>query len=163
MSKWTRFRLTKDAWRNALSRPRLLAVGTVLSLLYLFYLFVLSQLFKFRFRTDLSWYDLGLYGFGPTRGYVSFGHESPVVEISQWDAGCDPRYTFLAPRGDSIAHPGPMIIDAAGDLVWMKHNQGVTQDFKVQQYQGQEFLTYWEGKEVAGRGEGSWFMVGMDQ
>lgn len=56
-----------------------------------------------------------------------------------------------------------MIIDAAGDLVWMKHSQGVTQDFKVQRYQAEDFLTYWEGKEVAGRGEGSWFMVGTDQ
>ena len=167
MSPWTRCfpssqrhhrGYTKGAWRRV-SKTRLLIFGTVVSLLYLSYLFVLPQIRKFRFRSDLSWYDLGLYGFGPTRGYVSFAYESPVVEISQWDAGCDPRFTFIAPRGDSIAHPGPMILDAAGNLVWMKPGHDVTQDFKLQRYQGEDFLTYWEGKEVGGRGDGSWFMV----
>lgn len=150
---------TKGAWRRTFIRIRLLAVGTVISLLYLFYLFVLPHLLKFRFRSDLSRYDLGLYGFGPTRGYASFDYESPVVEISQSDAGCDPRFTFIAPRGDSIPHPGPMILDADGNLVWMQHNVDITQDFRLQRYQGEDFLTYWEGKEVDGRGDGSWFMV----
>ena len=168
MSPWTRnFPLsrrhahgfTKGTWRRVCVSVRLLAVGTVVSLLYLFYLFVLPQLLKFRFRSDLSRYDLGLYGFGPTRGYASFDYESPVVEISQSDAECDPRYTFLAPRGDSIPHPGPMILDAAGNLVWMQPNTDITQDFRLQRYQGEDFLTYWEGKEVDGRGDGSWFMV----
>lgn len=168
MSPWTRYfassrrhhrGYTKGAWRRAFSNARLLTFGAVVSLVYLFYLFVLPQILKFRLRSDLSWYDLGLYGFGPTRGYVSFEEESPVVEISQWDTGCDPRFTFIAPRGDSIGHPGPMILDAAGNLVWMKHIQDVTQDFKLQRYQEEDFLTYWEGKEVAGRGDGSWYMV----
>lgn len=84
---------------------------------------------------------------------------SPIVEISQYNSGCDPGLTFLAPRGDSIAYPGPMILDAQGNLVWMKHNLNITQDFKVQRYRGQDYLTYWEGEEIDGRGEGSWYMV----
>ncbi|KAL2857369.1 ASST-domain-containing protein [Aspergillus pseudoustus] len=129
--------------------------------LWLFYLFVVPQLLRFRFRTDLGWYDLGAYGFGPSRSYASFQYESPLLEITavDGDRGCDDLYTFLAPRGDSVAHPGPMVFDADGELVWMKHNWETTQDFKVQRFQGEDYLTYWEGEQVDGRGYGSWYML----
>ncbi|ODM14714.1 hypothetical protein SI65_09903 [Aspergillus cristatus] len=169
MSRWYRIlpclrrpqhRRAKGAWPDVFPKAWLLTLCTIVSLLYLFCHFVLPHLLKFRLRTDLSWYDLGLYGFGPTRSYASFEYESPVVEITQWDSGCDPRYIFLAPRGDSIPHPGPTILDAAGNLVWMKYNHDITQDFKLQRYQGEDYLTYWEGEEVAGGlGQGSWFML----
>lgn len=132
---------------------------TTAALFYAVYIFVVPQILRFRFRRGLSWYDLGLHGFGPTRRYVSSNYTSPVVEISEYQSGCDPGLTFLAPRGDSIAHPGPMILDAQGNLVWMKHNLNITQDFKVQRYKGQDYLTYWEGEEIDGRGYGAWYMV----
>jgi hypothetical protein len=156
---------TWDAERRCVDprRPLLWIAGTsaIVSLLYLFHLVVVPQLVRFDFRADLSWYDLGAYGFGPSRGYVSFQYESPLVQISQTDngTGCDDRYTFLAPRGDSVAHEGPMILDAQGELVWMKHNWDTTHDFKVQRYRGEDYLTYWEGSQVEGRGYGSWYMV----
>ncbi|KAJ0423559.1 ASST-domain-containing protein [Aspergillus carlsbadensis] len=140
---------------------RIVLCVLITGLLYLFYVFAVPQLFRFRFRDDLSWYDLGAYGFGPSRGYVSFQYESPVVEITAVDddRACDSGYTFLSPRGDSVANPGPMIFDADGELVWLKHNWETTHDFKVQRFQGEEFLTYWEGEQVEGRGYGSWYMV----
>jgi hypothetical protein len=128
--------------------------------LIVFYLFAVPQLLKFRFRTDLSWYDLGAQGFGPDRNYFSFDQESPIVEITPSGAKCDPRYTFLAPRGDSIAHPGPMILNPEGELVWTKWNRETTQDFKVQRYKGEDYLTYWQGDSGSGVGRGSWYMVG---
>lgn len=127
--------------------------------LSLFWIYAVPQLLRFRFRTGLSAYDLGWYGFGPSQNYISFDEQSPVVEISPPDARCDQRYTFLAPRGDSVVHPGPMILDAQGELVWMKDNWGTTQDFKVQSYKGQDYLTYWQGDEEDGHGIGSWYMV----
>lgn len=135
--------------------------SAVVGLLYLFYVFAVPQLLRFDFRLGLSWYDLGAHGFGPSRGYVSFEDESPVLEIVQPEgsAGCDSRYTFLAPRGDSVPQSGPMILDAQGELVWMKHNWETTQDFSVQQYRGEDFLTYWEGNQIEGRGYGTWYMV----
>lgn len=138
---------------------QLAVVFAVASLFYLLYTFVVPQILRFRFRGDLSWYDLGLHGFSPSRTYVSFRYTSPVVEISQYGSGCNPGLTFIAPRGDSIPHPGPMILDARGDLVWMKHNLNDTQDFKVQRYRGRDYLTYWEGEDVDGRGRGTWYMV----
>ncbi|KAJ5895014.1 hypothetical protein N7495_006705 [Penicillium taxi] len=148
-------------WLNhGRSRPRYLIalVPTVIGGLIFLYLILAPQLIRFRFRAGLSWYDLGLYGFGPSQDFVSFDKESRFVEISPADAQCDPRFTFFAPRGDSVAHPGPMILDAQGDLVWMKHNAATTQDFKLQRYKGQDYLTYWEGDEEEGHGLGSWYM-----
>lgn len=145
--------------QSRFSRPLIALLVLTPALIYLFCLFAVPQILRFRFRSDLGWYDLGLYGFGPSKSYVSFGYQSPRVEILQWDPNCDSRFVFFAPRGDSIAHPGPMILDAKGELVWMKHNWGITQDFKVQRYRDQDYLIYWEGDEVEGRGQGSWYMV----
>ena len=156
LSSW----LNRNVWTHKFTfRQLLLILIAIAGLSTLFYALVVPQILRFRFRANLSWYDLGYYGFGPSRGYVSFDEESPVVEISPSGAHCDPRYVFLAPRGDSVAHPGPMILDAHGELVWMKHNWGTTQDFKVQRYKGQDFVTYWQGDEEDGHGRGSWYMV----
>ncbi|KAJ5129044.1 hypothetical protein N7526_007210 [Penicillium atrosanguineum] len=133
----------------------LVAIGAGL----LFCLFAVPQLARFRFRAGLSKYDLGFYGFGPSQSFVSFDEESRIIEISPANAQCDPRYTFIAPRGDSVAHAGPMILDAQGELVWAKYNWGTTQDFKVQRFQGQDYVTYWQGDEEDGHGRGSWYMV----
>lgn len=139
--------------------PLVAFLVAVPTLVYLFYVFAFPQLLRFRFRTGLSWYDLGWYGFGPSQSYVSFAHESPKVEIVEWSSECDSRYVFLAPKGDSISDPGPMIMDSRGELVWMKHNWEITQDFEVQRFGDEDYLTYWKGEMAEGRGEGSWHMV----
>ena len=158
--------LRLSSWLNRSTRPYginprrlipllILAVGGLI----LFYLYALPQINRFRFHIGLSRYDLGFYGFGPSRRYHSFDEKSPIIEVSPAGATCDQRYTFLAPRGDSVEHPGPMILDAQGELVWMKYNWGTTQDFKVQHYKGQDYVTYWQGDEEDGHGRGSWYMV----
>lgn len=53
---------------------------------------------------------------------------------------------------------GPMILDPSGNLIWFQPlpaNQLAT-DFRVQQYEGQPVLTWWEGytNNGSGRGEG---------
>lgn len=140
---------------------RLLTVIVLLAVGLIFFIFVVvPQIVRFRFRYGMSWYDLGYYGFGPSHNYVSFNEESPFLEISPAEAKCDPRYTFLAPRGDSVDSPGPMILDADGELVWSQHNWGTTQDFKVQKFKGEDYLTYWQGTEEDGHGvQGGWYMV----
>ncbi|KAJ5579656.1 uncharacterized protein N7459_005641 [Penicillium hispanicum] len=158
--------LCLSSWLNRNNRPQKLGPRRLLPVLIaailatsLFYHFLIPQILRLRFRTGLSWYDLGYYGLGPSQGYVSFDEESPIVEISPYGAHCDQRYTFLAPRGDSVAHAGPMILDARGELVWMKYNWGTTQDFKVQRYKGQDYVTFWQGAEEDGHGRGSWYML----
>ncbi|KAJ5966564.1 hypothetical protein N7481_013278 [Penicillium waksmanii] len=148
-----------DRFRKCSLRRWIPALVIALSALALFWTYAVPQLARFRFRAGLSWYDMGWYGFGPSRNYVSFNEESPVIEITPAGAHCDPRYTFIAPRGDSVVHPGPMILDSKGELIWTKPNWGTTQDFKVQSYQGQDYLTYWQGDEEDGHGRGSWYML----
>ncbi|OJJ50683.1 hypothetical protein ASPZODRAFT_148133 [Penicilliopsis zonata CBS 506.65] len=146
------FSLT-SVWSLALLLPIVLAV-------WLFVVLVTPQLARFRFRGDLTWYDLGLYGFAPARSYNSFEYESPRFEFLQTDARCSRDYLFLAPRGDSIPEPAGMIVDPEGELVWRNFGlQGITQDFRVQTYRGENFLTFWVGEERDGRKQGSWYML----
>lgn len=132
---------------------------TGIGCLVLLYIVMVPQLKRFQFSPGLSLYDLGFYGFGPSKRYLSFQEESPIIEISPANATCDPRYTFLAPRGDSVEHAGPAILDSSGELLWMRSNRSTTQDFKVQRYRGESYLTYWQGDEEDGHGHGSWYMV----
>ncbi|KAJ5287910.1 hypothetical protein N7478_003596 [Penicillium angulare] len=149
-----------DQPRKRVGLRRLLPIFILgIGALALFYNYALPHLFRLRFHLGLSRYDLGFYGFAPSQRYHSFHEQSPIVQISPAGAKCDQRYTFLAPRGDSVEHPGPMIIDAKGELVWMKYNRGTTQDFKVQHYKGQDYLSYWQGDEEDGHGRGSWYML----
>jgi Arylsulfotransferase (ASST)/TAT (twin-arginine translocation) pathway signal sequence len=61
-------------------------------------------------------------------------------------------YIFVAPkngpREESPSQDGPLILDDRGEPVWFRplHNEEKdTMDFKVQYYQGEPVLTFWEG------------------
>jgi len=61
---------------------------------------------------------------------------------------------FIAPRSGP-GQDGPMIVDAAGQLVWYKPLTGgiSPSDFRVQSYRGEPVLTWWQGK-VTPTGQG---------
>lgn len=92
---------------------------------------------------------------------------APKTNWLQWDPQCDDgSLYFITPRGWGIARPGPMILDWQGNMVWTKHFAnaygGQAYDFKLQQYQGQEYLTFWTGDDrVRGHGSGSYLMVSL--
>jgi Arylsulfotransferase (ASST) len=76
----------------------------------------------------------------------------------------DPSYFILSPAGyprSGPGTPGLMILDRAGRIVWYSPNTGFPAskaqgriDLKVQSYQGQPVLTWWEGQVITGYGEG---------
>ena len=110
--------------------------------------------------------DNGTNGNYPVRTYATADDiVSPQVNYLQWNERCDDGLLyFLGPRGWSVASPGPMILDGRGDLVWTAHfdNEfgGQAYDFKVQTYQGEQYLTFWLGDDrVRGHGSGSYYMV----
>ncbi|SMX67206.1 MULTISPECIES: arylsulfotransferase family protein [unclassified Brevibacterium] len=57
--------------------------------------------------------------------------------------------TFLAPKGqaadDEKSWVGGLILDSAGEPVWIRHGSGQMWDLRVQEYQDEPVLTWWEG------------------
>jgi hypothetical protein len=121
----------------------LLWATLLITLLLLAYNPLVAQLRRFRFRGDLTRYDIGFDGFAPSRGYHSSELKSPKLAFIHTDARCSQDYIFFAPNGASISRSGPVILDSNGELVWQiwEGLEGVTQDFRVQQFKGEDFLT----------------------
>lgn len=67
--------------------------------------------------------------------------------------------TFSAPGGQGPGQIGPMVLDAHGRLVWFHPLKGdeLALDVRVQRYQGKPVLTWWQGFNDRGLGNG----VGM--
>ena len=58
-----------------------------------------------------------------------------------------------------VPRPGPVIMDARGELVWMEDKFGQAMDFKMQHYKGQDYLTFWTGSDSGTFGSGVYNMV----
>jgi hypothetical protein len=128
-------------------------------MLFLFFLAALLSLVECKsWRSKM--YDLGLYGAYPHISYASFDLVSPRAEIEEWDARCDNGdLILLTPRGRSVPTPGPMIVDAEGNLVWMESKFGEVMDMKMQAYNGEQYLTFWAGIDDGTHGRGHYYMV----
>ncbi len=80
----------------------------------------------------------------------------PAVSISGPGAGAEGKYFFMNAPYSGPGRGGTVITDASGDLVWMgpdepgKHRL----DFNVQSYRGEPVLTWFEGVETHGWGQG---------
>src|SRR5215203_2671005 len=68
----------------------------------------------------------------------------PAVEVSTGKRGRAAGYVFVAPKLGEGEH-GPMIFNDMGRPVWFRKDLYAL-DFKVQEYQGEPVLTWWEGK-----------------
>jgi hypothetical protein len=147
------------SWSSGHARVYLfLSTLAVVSLTLYFVLFQ-PLLSRIHLRGDFTWYDLGLYGLGPTRTYRSFDAPMTDVEFRQRDVRCGQDPIFFAPRGPAT-EPGGVILGADGELIWRQYGfGGDIQDFRVQEYRGERFLTFWAGKEDGARKEGFWYMV----
>lgn len=108
---------------------------------------------------ESPFYDLGVYGPYRTQSYVSYNLSSPRLDHPVWDEQCDKGYVFLTPHGDSVENPGPMVLDASGELVWMSAEFGMVMNLALQEYKGQNYLTFWAGKKAGTFGAGAYYMV----
>jgi hypothetical protein len=82
----------------------------------------------------------------------------PRVTVALTTGSEAPAYIFAALKGytaDGPGQQGPMILDTRGRLVWFQHSQQSPMNLRVQQYQDQPVLTWWEGQILNGYGEGS--------
>lgn len=72
----------------------------------------------------------------------------------------DGNYILLTPRGHRVPHPAVTILDSQGELVWEQYVQGQPYNLKVQEYKGENVLTFWVGNDaVGGHGEGDYHVV----
>ena len=108
-----------------------------------------------------SWsaYDFGFQGIYPTQKYVSVDFQSPSLRFTQWDSRCDDGNILLSPRGKAVPSPGPVMLDATGDLIWMEDRFGQAMNFQVQKYKGRDYLTFWRGTDHAAHSNGSYVLV----
>lgn len=59
-----------------------------------------------------------------------------------------------------MPHPAVTIMDNYGELVWEHYVEGQGYNLKVQEYMGEQVLTFWVGNDgVGGHGEGDYYMV----
>jgi hypothetical protein len=93
-------------------------------------------------------------------GDVQRFHTAPnltpaAVTVTRHAAPSAAGEIFLAPQQGPLQN-GPMIVDQNGQLVWFKPLSATTQaaDFRVQRYQGEPVLTWWQGYLGAGAGVG---------
>jgi hypothetical protein len=66
---------------------------------------------------------------------------------------------LLTPRG-GIAPPQATILDRSGHLIWSIGGYDQIYNLMVQEYNGQNYLTFWAGNDaVGGHGTGFYYMV----
>jgi hypothetical protein len=120
---------------------------------------VLASLVVFVRAFSWSSYDFGFHGIYPTQKFASVGFRPPSPRITQWDSRCDDGSILLSPRGMAVPSPGPVMLDAKGNLVWMENRFGQAMNFQVQKYRGQDYLTFWRGTDNGPHANGSYLLV----
>lgn len=106
-------------------------------------------------------YDLGLLGRYPQQSFKSSPLRPPYTNTVRWDEQCAQGYTLLSLRGTMVSSPAGVMLDGRGDLVWMDESFGpYVMNLKVQEYQGEQYITFWSGNIDSGSGLGTYYMVG---
>jgi hypothetical protein len=84
----------------------------------------------------------------------------PAITVTSIGTGAPatPPYVFLSSKGypgNGPGQAGNMILDRSGRIIWFQPSgQLAYLGFDTQTYQGKPVLTWWQGKVVAGHGEG---------
>lgn len=107
-------------------------------------------------------FENGSLGIYPELHFASTSLRAPQLNLITWGPQChvEDEYFFLAPRGLLVGPVGPVILDTHGHMIWHREDFGVAYNFDVQQYMGQDVLTFWSGDDMAGgHGSGYYYIV----
>lgn len=125
--------------------------------LFCLYYFVVAD--QDAFQNDEE-YDASAYGLYPVEQYKTTDIISPRINLLQSDPKCSDLYTMLTPRGGVVPEASAMILDRNGRLVWTVGGYNQIYNLLVQEYNGQQYLTFWAGNDaVGGHGAGFYYMV----
>lgn len=133
----------------------------VFSLSFIFSLFpIISRADESVYTSD-SAYDAADYGDFPIHTYMSTDLISPHINALTSSPECDSTLsTFITPRGYRTPVSLATILDQDGLLVWTFAGLGQIYNFMVQEYLGEQYLTFWAGNDaVGGHGAGFYYMV----
>ncbi len=132
--------------------------GVILALIlfHIAFLPLLAWLFPFTYN---FFYDFAVFGAYPTTKFISFDLLAPSGIITRWNDRCDDGYVFLGPNGKSVASPGPMILDSHGELIWASDEYDIATNVRVQQYKGEDYITFWAGHKKGSLGAGTTYML----
>lgn len=84
--------------------------------------------------------------------------QPPVIDV-EVAAATAPGLLFLAPK-QADAQSGPLIVDDEGEVVWSQPiEDAAAADFRVQTYQGEPVLTWYEGTSDDGYGSGEFVIA----
>nr|POE73031.1 hypothetical protein CFP56_30970 [Quercus suber] len=108
---------------------------------------------------ETFFYDLGAFGAYRSQSFHSFNLTAPQTSIVKWEESCDHGIVFLDLNGPSVNHPGPLILDSKGQMIWTTDEYGVTINSKVQRYKGENYLTFWAGHKEGSSGRGNYYML----
>ncbi|KAK3684457.1 hypothetical protein LTR37_020265 [Vermiconidia calcicola] len=133
----------------------------VLSFLRFVVLPIATSLFPSLFTT---FYDLGLYGYYPTRSFYTSPFTPPLSSRAKWDAVCNAEnevggLVLGELHGSAVRHKGPIITDLKGNLIWFDDTYESASNLKVQTWKGKQYLTFWAGSRAEGSGQGQYYML----
>jgi len=126
--------------------------------------FLLTQIECTQDLSDTSWsskaFEWGLLGRYPQQSFKSSPFRPPRMNTVRWDEQCAQGYTLLSLRGTAVSSPAGIMLDGRGYLVWMDETFGpYVMNLKVQEYKGEQYLTFWSGDISLGFGLGTYYMV----
>jgi len=84
----------------------------------------------------------------------------PPIAVTKTSAGLAKGLIFVAPASGA-GQSGALILDNAGEPVWVHPAPAgkVIHNFAAQQLQGKPVLTWWEGTQVNGQGQGEYVIA----
>jgi hypothetical protein len=85
----------------------------------------------------------------------------PVITITDREAEIAPGHIFVGAKTQQSQN-GPMIVDNDGNIVWFSPlalDISSVNDVRVQEFQGQPVITWWEGVSQRGQGYGHFVIV----
>jgi hypothetical protein len=99
---------------------------------------------------------------GATAGYATMPGVPPPALKARRLGRTEDGLLFVAPfRGTGSADA--LIVDDTGEPVWIHRSEQLITDVRVQTYEGEPVLTYWEGeRRTGGHGAGSGVLLGRD-
>lgn len=161
--RWLPKPYPKWLWTMRTLRICLACIG-VLSILFGTALFihqlVLPVLAIFVPQLESAFYDIAVYGSAPTRHYHSSDLQPPDISVVQWDSKCDDGgQIFIGPYGKWVETPGPTIMDTQGNLIWKTEEFGMITNLQLQEYKGEQLMTFWVGEKEGAKGKGFMYML----